>query len=218
MKIIEITEQAVFSKDTELKDGVLTNVAILRSFSANSRRYTSAALRKIALLAEGIKSYINHRGRSEGDDPRRIQDMIGYFNNCRVVTDPAGEVVKGNLHYLPQHGALIESIAGQNPNLAGFSIHGYADQSDMQREGNTYVIDGFNRLVSIDLVSDLGAVSGLFESKQAKPLDDTAYLLAIGSGKEKKIRAEGDSYLVAIGKPAAAEESTVPEEYQAIFR
>ncbi|MBA7493381.1 hypothetical protein ES702_03939 [subsurface metagenome] len=193
--MVEIHERASFGRDQIDKEAkIVRGVAILRRRS-ESRDYSERALEDTARLSEGIKVYSDH-DLSEGT--RSINDLIGFISNTRIQDN----VVRGDFHYL-NHSDLIEGSVERNPNLVGFSIHSYASDARYRDDGRLQVND-MVKMRSVDLVSDPGAVSGLFESKQ-------------GKGKQTEKRKENMDNFEEVMERAASGEPEPSEDWEKVM-
>ena len=137
---------------------VIHDVKILGRQSRNGRVYTEQAMAEAAALYDGCDVNIDHPATGESTHSRRLADGFGALRNVRLAAD----AVFGDLHYFDQHplAALVLERAERMPDKFGLS-HNAAGRVS-QRDGQT-VVEGIDRVLSVDLVRNPATTSGLFE-------------------------------------------------------
>jgi hypothetical protein len=139
--------------------GCLRNVRVLGLESANGRRYLAEGVAAAAHLYEHRPVYWNHKANPKTQ--RLAEDKGGWLENVRPAPD--GGLV-GDLHYLKSHPMtprLLEAAA-RRPDFFGLSHDALGRE---QKGSRGRVIEGVDRVNSIDLVADPASVRGLHESK-----------------------------------------------------
>ncbi len=146
--------------------GIIRGVKILGIESQNGRSYLPEALASAVPLYEGAKVNINHPKVAPGA-PRDYQDRIGAIHG---VTVRAGDGLFADFHFNPQH-----TLAGQlawdaehAPENVGFSHNVLARTA---RRGDRVVVEAITKVQSVDLVADPATTRGLFEQRNAPPVD-----------------------------------------------
>jgi hypothetical protein len=128
------------------------------------RRYSEAALKQIASMAEGLPAYANHTAPELAFKPRDVRDLIGRHQNVRY--DPNTGTVKSDLHVLEHHAGWVFGLAERLGDVVGNSL---VSRGNVKMEGDTEVVDQIAQLRSADLVSDPASTKGLFESLDIWP-------------------------------------------------
>jgi hypothetical protein len=139
--------------------GCLRNVRVLGLESANGRRYLAEGVAAAAHLYEHRPVYWNHKANPKAQ--RLAEDKGGWLENVRPAPD--GGLV-GDLHFLKSHPMtprLLEAAA-RRPDFFGLSHDALGRE---QKGSRGRVIEGLERVNSIDLVADPASVRGLHESK-----------------------------------------------------
>lgn len=163
--LIEYTYASALSRAARLNRdaGVISGTTIIGASSQNGargkRRYSDAALRKIAAMAEGLPAYLNHVTPELAFKPRDVRDLIGVHRNVRY--DPASRTVKSDLHLAEHQAPLVFSLAERFGDRIGHSL---VSRGVIAMEGDTEVVQDVLMLRSADLVSDPATTHGLFES------------------------------------------------------
>jgi len=162
---MKITEQtAVIFKDHRINkdDRVLYGVSILHKVAQGGRRiYEEQALRDVAELSEGKKSFLNHR-EDIPSHARKADEVIGSFFSTQFEND---DRVRGNFRYVPSREKLFEDLLSIDTLGVGFSIH--ADGNVTYGKGGVQTVHSIQELYSIDLVSSTGSTLSLFESGES---------------------------------------------------
>lgn len=147
------------AREVDESKGVLYDLVALGPVSENGRDYPEKTMREALHLFEGKQSYANHH-KGQGDPS--VYDVLGVWKECRV----EGGKVRGNFHYFKSHpmaGRLVEAATRPELNAAfGFSINARGRE---RRENGRGVIEGIDRLTSIDCVGMPATTKGLHESR-----------------------------------------------------
>ena len=141
--------------------GVIHEVKILGRESKNGRTYSETALDQAAALYEGLGVNIDHPDRNAAAAERRVADGFGHLRNVKKTADG----VYGDLVYLKSH-ALAEQVcetAERMPRQLGLSHN--AEGYIVTRSGKT-IVEGIERIRSVDVVRSPATNRGLFESIQ----------------------------------------------------
>jgi hypothetical protein len=152
---------------------VIHDVKILGRQSRNGRVYSDQAMAEAAALYDGCDVNIDHPAEGENAASRRLADGFGALRNVRIEAD----AVFGDLHYFDQHplAALVLERAERMPGSFGLS-HNAAGRVS-QREGQI-VVEGIDRVLSVDLVRNPATTSGLFEELRQPSSREGETLLA----------------------------------------
>jgi hypothetical protein len=144
---------------------VIRDTTLIGPLSVNGkggRRYSEAALKKIASMAEGLPGYINHVAPGDAFKPRDVRELAVRHRNVRF--DAATQTVRSDMHVLPAHADLVFGLAEQFGDHIGNSL---VSRGAVRMEGDTEVVEDVLQLRSADLVSDPASTKGLFESDQS---------------------------------------------------
>jgi len=128
------------------------------------RRYSEAALKQIARMAEGLPAYANHTNPEMAFKPRDVRDLIGRHRNVRY--DAVAGTVRSDLHVLDHHAPWVFGLAERLGDVVGNSL---VSRGAVTMEGDTEVVTEIALLRSADLVSDPASTKGLFESLDVWP-------------------------------------------------
>jgi hypothetical protein len=144
---------------------IIEGATLISSQSVNGatrkRRYSEAALKKIATMAEGLPGYLNHVAPADAFKPRDVKDLAVRHRNVRY--DPTTMTVKSDMHVVAAHAPLVFGLAEQFGDHIGNSL---VSKGVVTMDGDTEVVQDVVALRSADLVSDPAATKGLFESIQ----------------------------------------------------
>jgi len=161
--------ETTFSESLQIdrENAVIHGVKILGKRSKNNREYTDAAMDQAAGLYEDIRVNVDHPHR-RGDDgkltpvisDRSIADGFGVIKGSH---HRRGQGVYGDLHYLKSHplAEMVIERADRMPHTFGLSHN--ADGEVSHRNG-TMIVEGVERVKSVDLVDQPATNAGLFES------------------------------------------------------
>jgi len=142
--------------------GLIRDVKIIGTKSANGREYPLDVLRKAASLYEGVAVNINHP--TKGNESRSVADRFGTLKNVRV----GGDGLYGDLHFIRSH-PLAEQVlemAVRMPTLLGLSHN--ADGTG-RRGASGFIVEAISKVISVDLVCDPATTKSLFESLNVDP-------------------------------------------------
>lgn len=161
--------EAIPSRLGSLHRDALTikNAVMINQRSSNGvggRRYSDAALKKIASLAEGLPGYLNHVPASEAFKPRDVRDIAVRWHNVRF--DPSAHRVVGDMHVMPHHADLVFGLAERFGDHVGNSL---VSKGAVRQEASGEVVDDILQCRSCDIVSDPATTRGLFESGNSDP-------------------------------------------------
>ena len=206
--------------------GILRGTTVITSRSQNGqgkggRRYSEAALKQIAAMAEGAPAYANHVEASMAFRPRDVRDLLGVHRNVRYLPHE-GKVVS-DLHVMEHMQPMVFGLAAQLGDRIGNSL---VSRGLVAQEGDCEVVKEIQAVRSVDLVSDPAATRGLFESAMdfdASPADRVARLRAAFEGvayERPDLRARRIALVEAISRdvPVAAlldNDEYIPEDSHA---
>jgi hypothetical protein len=166
VRSIALSEKVVYSGKQIRVDrdaGIIHDVKIIGTVSANGRVYLMEALKSSIPLYEGVLVNIDHPKRPT--DSRAVSEMFGKLINVRVEQDG----LYGDLHFLKTH-PLAEQIceaAERFPDKFGLSHNAQADGIDS--DDGTFVVQKITEVRSVDVVSSPATTAGLFEQTRRKP-------------------------------------------------
>ena len=153
---------------------VIEGTTLIRAHSANGgkggRRYSDAALRQIAAMAEGLPAYLNHVPGDQAFKPRDVKDLIGVHRNIRFF--PNEGKVMSDLHVAEHQAPLVFGLAEKLGDVIGNSL---VSRGAVRMENGTEIVEEILLLRSADLVSDPATTKGLFEHRETaatQALDD----------------------------------------------
>ena len=164
-----IGQAAITQGKLNRKLNVIEGATLIGPISKNTgngqkgRRYSEAALKKIAQMAEGLPGYLNHTTPDLAFKPRDVRELAVRHRNVRF--DPATQTVKSDMHVMPNHADLVFSLAEQFGDHIGNSV---VSKGLVTMEGDTEVVQDIVALRSADLVSDPASTKGLFEGKDSE--------------------------------------------------
>jgi hypothetical protein len=183
----------------------ISGVSILRETSKNNslggkgRRYSEAAMESVARLVNNVKAYADHAGNRQLEATRgvrSVRDLIGYFTGGRV----DGSKVTADLNYLESAKDWIEPLVEKMADKVGMSVWAFGP-SRLDRQTREELVEDISTLKSVDLVSEPGSTTGLFESslftkedlKQCESdLQEIEFLEAFGIRPDRRDRDEDD--------------------------
>jgi len=162
LQVVEFREETMGldnSAHVDREASMIRDVALLGANSKNDRTYLPDALTQAARLLDGIKAYADHPPEHDIDKVRGIREGLGKVQATRV----DGSKVRGDFHVVPHAGWVLD-LAERMPEMVGFSINGrgYTYQDD---DGHT-IVEAFERIRSVDLVSEPASTSSLYEGTQ----------------------------------------------------
>ena len=144
--------------------GVVRDVKILGSRSANGREYPRETMVKASGLYEGRPVYIDHSGT-----PGKTRSYRDQFGVLRGVHEANGEL-RGDLHFNPKHqiAAQFEWDAANNPSAVGLS---HDVMAKTKQRGGVTIVEDIVRVNSVDLVTEPATTKGLHESVEDNPME-----------------------------------------------
>lgn len=155
-------QEAVINED----DRTVRQVIIRAGKSKNGRVYGDKVLAKAATLFEGVQTYANHPSRSERRErpERSVNQLTGWLSDVQF---SEGKLV-GTRHFTRNQAgndtwALVKDIVeGKAPStLLGASINA---SGKVQRNGDEYIVESIEGVVSVDDVTMPAAGGGFVES------------------------------------------------------
>lgn len=154
--------ETTFSESLQIdrENAVIHGVKILGKRSKNNREYSDVAMDQAAGLYEDIRVNVDHPQRRDRESDRGIAEGFGVIKGSH---HRKGRGVYGDLHYLKSHplAEMILERAERMPHTFGLSHN--ADGEASHRNG-TMIVEGVDRVKSVDLVDQPATNTGLFES------------------------------------------------------
>lgn len=160
----DLCEQSLNNSSLQVdrEQGVIRDVKICGRRSRNGRHYSDQALQQVMQEAEGSRVYVDHDSPQEGVVHRRsLRDRFGVLKGTYMRDDG---VYARELRYNPEQ-SLTEQVlweAENNPGTFGLSINVRRARLRKTKEGD--VVESFEKLRSVDIVSEPATTNGLFES------------------------------------------------------
>lgn len=166
MEFVEQFERGTALREARIdRDGnLISNVKLLGKRSANARVYSDKAMQDAVRLYDGAPFYLDHPRESdlrERQGVRSVLDLAGKVVNPRKV----GDEVRGDLHVLDREPVkgLVFALAEQMPEMAGNS-HRAVGTIRRDEDQQIDVVEGLEKVLGMELVTDPATTSGLFES------------------------------------------------------
>jgi hypothetical protein len=209
-RLWETTYAAPQSLKVDREAGVIRGVKVLGRESRNNRTYTEAALADAARLYEGADVNVDHPPPDAAARNRNVAEGLGVLRNVQL----RGDGVYGDLHYLKSH-ALAEMVlerAERMPDRFGLSHNA---EGPVRSEGGKWIVEGLERVFSVDLVRNPATNAGLFESviSQGKTMEKTTVKAVLEAVRAAAPQTPGLARLLEIGEdPAAAAAMSAPME------
>lgn len=174
-KLTEGVLQHIVAERVDREKGVMLGVRMGGLVSKNKREYTPGAYKKAIKdgLYEGKPCNVNHV--KEGEQVSSY-DRFGVWRNVRWSETPEPGPI-GDLHYLKTHPLAERACeAAERSDLSGtFGMSHIADACDVSYGKNgKVIIEGIEKVKSVDLVADPATVNGLYESKEPTPMKKNA--------------------------------------------
>lgn len=122
-------------------------------------------LREIAKAVSGKKIYNNHISDDEMKKNRGVRstnDLLGFYENGRIEEG----LPRADIRYLKHQSEFIESLM-EAPETVGLSIVANGEMSYNKSTGIA-LGESLNTLFSVDLVTDPGSTSNMFESSHGE--------------------------------------------------
>lgn len=193
---IDILEYTRVTKAREIDEerGILYGLVVLGSESQNGREYPESTQRKLLPLIEGRQCFANHaRGGAEPS----IYDVLGVWSGGAV----QGGKTYADFHYFKSHplaGRLVEAARRPELNNAlGFSI---SAKGSTRYDRGKHIVEGFDRLNSIDCVAQPATVRGVYESRG----DDMAAPILTLRALTERLAATRPRYAAGLREAAAS--------------
>ena len=136
--------------------GAIPGVKLLGRVSKKGREYPPAVMAKALPLYEGMRVNVDH---VDPGQRRSLRDRIGLVKNVTLKEDG----LYGDFHFNPKH-PLAEQIAwdAENaPQNLGFS---HDTRGGSRNQNGQVVVESIDTVLSVDLVANPAATTGLFES------------------------------------------------------
>jgi hypothetical protein len=156
MRFIEYTSALAPHSRVDREAGIIRDVLILGSRSANGRTYTADAMSAAAKLYEGVSVYIDH----QPENRRSYRDKIGRLTS---VTFRDGGL-RGDLHINPAHPAAAQLFWDAEHHPAAVGLSHDAEGRIVTRDGQT-IVEAIESVRSVDLVAEPATTQSLFEGK-----------------------------------------------------
>ena len=154
MRFIEYTSALAPQSRVDREAGIIHDVLILGSRSANGRTYTADAMSAAAKLYEGVPVYIDHQPEGR----RSYRDKIGRLSN--VVFRDGG--LRGDLRINPAHPAAAQLLWDAEHHPAAVGLSHDAEGRVVTRDGQT-IVEAIEFVRSVDLVAEPATTRSLFE-------------------------------------------------------
>lgn len=185
---VQLDSQCTVDKDA----GVIRNVRVLGSRSKNCHdvpgvtegtEYTRSAMSGVLALYEDATVYVDHN-RKEPDAERPFGDVLGTLRESKIVDDPDGPAVRGNLYFNRAHpaSAMVVEDVERKLGRCGLSHHAFTAKARVH-EGR-YIVESIGEVRSIDLVTRPATNKNLFESVESKTMKFT-FRQVLESRKDK---------------------------------
>jgi hypothetical protein len=144
----------------KIEGGILRGAKMLGVRSKNkNRHYTPEAVKRSAHLYDGVPCNIDHaKDLAAGSS---VLKRFGMWRNPRVVD---GALI-GDLHFNPEHvyaKQFIWAVENQ-PTTIGFS---HVAKLNEKRVGKEMVVEGIEKVKSVDWVADPATTGGVFEDEE----------------------------------------------------
>lgn len=159
--VVELLEFTRVTQARQIDEdkGILYDLAVLGPESANGRDYPESTQRALLPLLEGRQAFADHHRK--GDDPS-VYHVLGVWRECRVESGKT----RGNFHYFKSHPLAPRLVeAARRPelnNALGFSINA---RGRTRFEGGRQIVEGIEKVISVDCVAQPATVAGLYESR-----------------------------------------------------
>ena len=162
MLLTEYTHPLTHSSRVDRDSGIIHDVLILGTQSANGRTYTADALIAAVHLYEGVPVYIDH----QPDGRRSYRDKIGRLTNVQYRDGG----LRGDLHINPAHPAAQQLLwdAEHHPSAVGLS---HDAQGRIVRRDGHVVVEAIDSVRSVDLVAEPATTRSLFEDRDMPVTD-----------------------------------------------
>ncbi|VTS03315.1 hypothetical protein [Tuwongella immobilis] len=179
-KLIESATAAKTPLEVDTTACIIKNVRIVGERSDNCHgidgvvhgtRYPEATQRDALPLYEGLKVRTNHPDRANPQAERNVFDTFGVLRNCRVVQDPDGFAIRGDLHYLGSHSfanSIVEDVQ-RALGVYGLSHNANSDPRQDRVENGTLIVGRITEVIGVDIVDQPATNSNLWESKRPMP-------------------------------------------------
>lgn len=152
---IEVAEWA--PQGMKVNGNVIPGVKVLGFESpSHKRRYPIEAMRQDVGKYEGARVNFDH------PEPGRLRPAAAGFGRIRAPRVDEGRGIVGDLHFNPEHpfAKAIAWAAEHDP--AQYSLSHLADLEGV-REGDWFITKRIDKVHSVDVVSNGGTTTGLFE-------------------------------------------------------
>ena len=154
MRFVEYTSALAHHSRVDREAGVIRDVLILGSHSANGRTYTADAMTAAARLYEGVPVYIDHQPEGR----RSYRDKIGRL--VSVAFRDGG--LRGDLHVNPAHPAAAQLFWDAEHHPAAVGLSHDAEGRIITRDGQA-IVEAIESVRSVDLVAEPATTRTLFE-------------------------------------------------------
>lgn len=159
-------ESATGYAKVDREGGVIRDVRVIKTTSKNKRRYLEQALRSGIPLYEGVTIGIDHVKPTAGNpNPERaFSTFWGKLQNVRWFEDG----LIGDLHYLKSHPMTEHILEAAERFPENFGLSHDADGDSTIAADGWREIREITKVYSVDLVTNPGSTTGLFESLGSK--------------------------------------------------
>jgi len=154
MRFVEYISALTTRSRIDREAGVIRDVLVLGSHSANGRTYTTDAMSAAAKLYEGVPVYIDHQPEGR----RSYRDKIGRLTS--VQHRDGG--LRADLHINPAHPAAAQLLWDAEHHPAAVGLSHDAEGRIVTRDGQA-IVEAIESVRSVDLVAEPATTRSLFE-------------------------------------------------------
>jgi len=150
--------------------GIIHDVKVLGSQSANRRRYPAETIKKAVKngLYEGAKVFADHPGKN--GEQRPVRGILGKLHG---IYEKGGELYAARFHILKSHPLADSVFEDCERGLGVFGLSHNAEAGDYHFEAGVQVVTEILRVESVDLVSSPATNTNLWEGRTVGvPLKD----------------------------------------------
>lgn len=212
----------------DLEAGIIRDVKICGLSSQNGYEYDPKGLEAAVSLYEGRQIFCDHPPSSPSGDgvtqkvangTRSVSDLTAVIFEVRFVS---GDGLRGNLRVIKESnfGPQLLEMANDPVLSKSICLSHNADPTAIDTRNDRAVVRGIAKVNSVDLVTQGGTTSSLYESKRTqkgKPMNKTAKTVleaVCGLGAKKQIKLL-ETMGAPINAPVQMESEEVGHEEQA---
>ena len=141
---------------------IIKNVKMLGASSVNGRDYPETTQREAIPLFEGAKAYLNHAKKKDSEEPRQVQEQIGYYKNVTVRNGGT----YGDLHLVDKPIVREEVIPYADKSVAHLVGNSIVARAQMSKQKNgRMLVEKILAARSVDLVAEPATTTSLYEGK-----------------------------------------------------